>query len=73
MATKPSTNTEKETQVFAMRRKDFANRWSICLRALDNLTAAGIVPTVRLGSRCVRIPLEEADAALMAYKTGGAE
>jgi hypothetical protein len=64
---------ETETQVVAMRRQDFAKRWSICLRSLDDLTAAGIVPTIKLGRRCVRIPVEAADAALMAHTTGGKE
>ena len=63
--------TDTETQVVALRRKDFAKRWSICLRTLDELVTAGIVPTIKLGRRCVRIPLDKADAALMAYTTGG--
>ena len=56
-----------------MRRKDFALRWSICLRTLDDLVTAGIVPTIKLGKRCVRIPVETADAALMAYIANGKE
>jgi hypothetical protein len=71
MATNTDINRDTETQVVAMRRADFAKRWSICLRALDHLVTAGIVPTVKLGKRCVRIPVEQADAALMAYQTGG--
>lgn len=66
-------NTNTKNQVVALRRKDFAKRWSICLRTLDDLVTAGIVPTIKLGKRCVRIPLKKADAALMAYTTGGKE
>lgn len=72
-----SKDTEKNTgtknQVIAMRRKDFCTRWSICLRTLDDLVTAGIVPTIKLGKRCVRIPVEPADAALMAYMANGKE
>ena len=64
---------ETETQAIAITRNDFAKRWSMSLRALDNLTADGIVPTIKLGRRLVRIPVEAADAALMAYTTGGKE
>ncbi len=73
MATKPKPKPEIETQVVALRRKDFAIRWSICLRTLDDLVTAGIVPTIKLGKRCVRIPVEPADAALMAYMANGKE
>jgi hypothetical protein len=64
---------QAETQVVAMRKPDFAKRWSISLRALDSLIADSIVPTIKLGRRLVRIPVEAADAALMAYTTGGKE
>lgn len=49
----------------------FAERWSISLRHLSNLIDAGVVPVVRMGRKCVRVPVKEADAALLKYQTGG--
>ena len=71
--TEEETTDRKETNARALTAQAFANRYSLSLRFVRELCAEGILPQIKLGSRCVRIPLEEADAALMAYKTGGAE
>lgn len=74
MATTPEKEkSETETEVVAIKRAEFAKRWSMCLRQLDHLVEAGIVPTIKLGRRMVRVPVKQADAALMAYQTGGKE
>jgi len=52
-------------------RRVIATRYSISLRHLDYLIRDGIVPSVRLGKRCLRIPVEEADKIVHALQTGG--
>lgn len=51
-------------------RRDYARRIGVSLRQLDYLVADGIIPVVRLGRRCVRIPVEQADAAILKNSTG---
>ena len=47
-----------------MTRREAAQRYAISLRSLDTLIAEGVLPTVRLGRRMVRIPVVKADAVV---------
>lgn len=40
--------------------QDFAKRVSVSRRHISDLTARGVIPSCKLGRRCVRIPLERA-------------
>lgn len=53
----------------ALTRKSFAARWEISERFVNNLIHDGILPVVKLGRKCVRIPTEEGDTALLRYQT----
>lgn len=48
--------------------KDFAHRWSISQRFAWHLVDEGVIPVVRLGRKCVRVPVPEADEALLKYQ-----
>ncbi|MGE9296580.1 MAG: hypothetical protein ACQKBV_09865 [Puniceicoccales bacterium] len=54
-------------------KQSFADAGDFSLRYVDELIKGGVIPAVKLGRRCVRIPVPEAWTALMAYKTGGAQ
>jgi hypothetical protein len=51
-------------------RAQMAARYSISPRHLDYLIKDGIIPSVRLGKRCLRIPVSEADAYVKSLQTG---
>lgn len=53
-----------------MTRKDAAARYGVSLRHFDKLMTAGVIPHVHLGKRCIRIPIEKADAAIDALMIG---
>ena len=48
-------------------------RYGLCRRTVVDLIDKGILPRIKLGHRTVRIPIEEADAALWGLKSGGAQ
>ena len=52
-------------------RAQMAARYSISPRYLDYLIKDGIIPSVRLGKRCIRIPVSQADAYLKSLQIGG--
>ena len=52
-------------------RAQIAERYSISKRHLDYLIKDGVIPSVRLGKRCLRIPIAQADAYLESLQTGG--
>ena len=52
-------------------RAQIAERYSISKRHLDYLIRDGVIPSVRLGKRCLRIPIAKADAYLESLQTGG--
>lgn len=52
-------------------RAQIAARYSISPRHLDYLIKDGIIPSVRLGKRCLRIPISEADSYVKSLQTGG--
>ena len=64
-------HTNQERQAVLLTADEIAARYSISLREVRRLTANGFLPTVRLGRRCVRIPVEAADRAMLELATGG--
>ena len=52
-------------------RAQIAERYAISKRHLDYLIKDGLIPSVRLGKRCLRIPIAQADAYLKSLQTGG--
>jgi hypothetical protein len=54
-------------------RHEYAARVSFSLRKLDMLIAAGIVPAIKFSAKCTRIPIAEADRAIMSLVEGGVE
>ncbi|MGE9296336.1 MAG: hypothetical protein ACQKBV_08645 [Puniceicoccales bacterium] len=54
-------------------KRTFAEAGEFSLRYVDQLVDDGVVPSIKLGRRCVRIPVPEAWNALMTYKTGGSK
>lgn len=52
-------------------KKQAADRYSISLRFLSELIDAGVIPSIRLARKCVRVPVDAADKAIMHYRTGG--
>ena len=52
-------------------RAQIAARYSISPRHLDSLIKDGIIPSIRLGKRCIRIPVSQADAYLKSLQIGG--
>lgn len=67
-ATEPLTAAD---QSLLITRRDACARYALSLRTVDSLLSDGVLPAVRLSARCIRIPREQADAALMKFKTGG--
>ena len=70
----PMTNIsvkEAHSPLYATRAQ-IAARYSISPRHLDYLIKDGIIPSVRLGKRCIRIPVREADAYVKSLQTGEA-
>lgn len=74
-----SMNTEtnpKKTQsatALLMTKPEAAQRYAMSLRFLSELIEAGVIPSIKFARKCVRVPIAEADAAVLAYKTGGAQ
>lgn len=60
-----------QADLFALRVPAYAARADISPRHIYRLIEEGVIPVIRLGRRCVLIPVEQADAALMAFATGG--
>ena len=56
--------------IYAIRAQ-IAERYAISKRHLDYLIKDGLIPSVRLGKRCLRIPIAQADAYLESLQTGG--
>ncbi len=52
-------------------RAQIAARYSISARHLDYLIKEGIIPSIRLGKRCIRIPVSQSDAYLKSLQIGG--
>jgi len=66
-----SHTTETETECRALTRASFAKRWEISERYVSILISENILPSVKLGRRCIRVPTAEGDAALLNYMQHG--
>ena len=64
-------DTSKGTVPIYATRDQIAERYVISKRKLDYLIQEGVIPSVRLGKRCLRIPIAQADACLESLQTGG--
>ena len=64
---KGQQNTDKKL----ITRQQATKRYAVSLRHLDGLICAGVIPSVRLGKRCIRIPVEKADASIESLTIGG--
>jgi excisionase family DNA binding protein len=62
---------EAQNAPLLLTRREIALRYGISLRHLDYLIRDGIIPSVRLGKRCLRIPVEAADKVVRDLQTGG--
>ncbi len=58
-------NTKQTNQSILMTRVQAAQRYACSLRLIDELLAEGFLPSVKLSKRCRRIPVEEADEAML--------
>jgi excisionase family DNA binding protein len=54
-----------------MSKAQACKRYGFCLRYISMLIEQGIIPSVKLGRRCIRIPIAKADEALESLTTGG--
>lgn len=68
--------SEKQPQghssdVLLIERKTAAARYSMSKRQLDYLIEGGVIPAVRIGKRGLRIPVAQADAALLGMAVKG--
>ncbi len=52
-------------------RREAAERYKLSLRQVDHFLRADILPQLRIG-RSVRIPVEQADEAIMSFAVGRA-
>jgi len=52
-------------------KQEAAKRYGLCLRYVSILIEQGILPSVKLGRRCVRLPVEKCDKALESLEVGG--
>lgn len=70
MSVENNSATATEQPLF-LTRHDAVNRYRLSLRTIDTMLAEGVLPSVRLSARCLRIPRQEADDKLLSYKVGG--
>lgn len=49
----------------------FAHVWNLSKRMVASLMADGVIPRYRIGHRCVRIPLQEANEAMKVFYIPG--
>ena len=62
-----------EQDKLLMTRHAYAERTAFSLRKLDTLIAEGVIPAIKFSKRCVRVPVKEADKALLDLVIGGAK
>ncbi len=58
-------------QQLLMTKREACQRYSLSLRHLSDLVSSGVLPQIKLGRRCVRLPITQCDAAMEALVTGG--
>lgn len=56
-----------------MTRQEASDRYHLSIRKIDLLIEAGTLPAAHISKRCIRIPIEKADAAIDALGNGGAK
>lgn len=61
----------KNNECRGLTRKSFATRWQISESYVNKLVGEGVLPVIKIGRRCVRIPGAEGDAALMQFNRDG--
>ena len=52
------------TELYCMTKGEAAKRYRLSFRKLHDLVREGLIPSVRLGHRTLRIPVKKADAAM---------
>lgn len=57
-------NEEQDVEPKLVTYSTFAAMISCCENYVKNLAAQGVIPTVKMGRRCVRIPVKRALAKL---------
>ena len=63
--------TTNEEELRGISQKGFAARYQISPRYVASMIADGTLPVMRLGRKCVRIKLPEADEVFEELLTGG--
>ena len=66
-----NTPTRDNSQLLLITRRQAAERLAISLRSLDELLAAGVLPSVKISPRCRRIPAKALDQFVEQQTTGG--
>ena len=64
-------NTTAPSAPVVLTRREAAQRYRMSLRQLDNLLRADVLPQLRIG-RSVRIPVQQADEAILSFAVGRA-
>jgi len=52
------------TELYCITKVEAAKRYGLTWRKCHDLIAEGVIPSVRLGHRTLRIPIKKADAAM---------
>jgi hypothetical protein len=58
-------NQMVEIPPLLLNKQKYADHLSICMRELDTLILQEVIPVIRFGKKCVRIPWEMADRAVL--------
>ena len=53
------------TELKFLTRPEAAERYRVGLRTIDRWIREGRLPKIQIGSRCIRLPQQQCDAALM--------
>jgi len=69
---KNKAQTNQSEDAILMTKAEACTRYSLSLRYLSELIDAQVIPVIRLGRKCVRIPVKAADEKLLSYQIGGA-
>ena len=67
----PTSGHTTDTTPFVLTRREAAQRYRMSLRQLDSLLRADVIPQLRIG-RSVRIPVQQADEAILSFAVGRA-
>ena len=61
----------EDPEIKYMTRDQAAKRYAVSLRQIASMLAGGVLPRVKLGRKCIRIPIQEADTTMRRLVTGG--